>query len=339
MTYLFSCIYLTRSCTMHCEYCRIRNSTLKRKELSVDEWKNAFKILKDLGVEFNLILGNEPLMLKDDYVKIIDFLNKDNYSYATYTTFPEPLWGNYKQKLVDVGIKNVSGGLDYLKGPEGDILEKSCRAFKGLKWCRDNGIPDYQGTITLTKTNIDSALDTVETLSSENLWSGVNIIHYAKDNFFDFFPTKDEIKNLIFTDVDKPKLEILAKKLKEGILEGKYKMQNPPEYLDALVEHGINLDWHCNHKLPLIFTVDADGTMRTCGYRQGPRTGKYSIFDLENKEKLKSFMIDWSEDIKECPGCFWSYWWMTEFYLKNNPEFGKEVFKVHASKYYSNEVK
>ena len=32
--------------------------------------------------------------------------------------------------------------------------------------------------------------------------------------------------------------------------------------------------------------------------------------------------------------CLWSYWWMTEFFLKKNPELGKKVFQVHESEYY-----
>lgn len=320
---------------MRCEYCRIRNSNLTKPELKPNEWKEVFEILKSLNVEFNLILGNEPLLLGDGFVDIVDYMNKHNHPYATYTTFPQPLWQNYREKLLNVGIKNLSCGVDmlhFVDAPSLDVYLKSIRGIEALSWSKNQGVPDYQGTITVNKKNLPQVVNIVEELSRRGIWSVLNVVHWAKDKYYDFFPTKEEIRDLVITEKEMPEFEKVVRTIQKGVQEGRYKMQNPPEFFDALIKHSVNLDWHC--KNPLIYTVDADGSMRTCAYRQGPRSQKYSIFDLQNKEVLENFKEEWKVDRDECPGCLWSYWWMADFFKENDEQFGKEVFQKHASKYY-----
>ena len=113
--YLLSCIYLTRKCPMHCKYCAIRNSQLQERELTVSEWKEAFDIFKSLDCKFNLILGNETMMLGDGLVDIVKHLSETETNYALYSTSPTKLYNKLKEPLIKAGLKNLSSGFDSLK--------------------------------------------------------------------------------------------------------------------------------------------------------------------------------------------------------------------------------
>jgi len=334
-----SCIYLTRACPMRCKYCRIRDAINIGKQLSLPQWLDAFQILKDLGVVFHLVLGNEVLMLGKDFVELVKFWEKNSIRYAVYTTFPPKLWEKYKELLVDAGLRNISCGFDYYpfssshdRSKElGDIATKSIRGFEGVKWARKHGILDTQLTTTLSPINYNIVPSMIELVNKYGIWAAFNIIHYDRDGEFDFFPPKEEILELLPTSSrDRRNLRRMADVVKEMIVSGKHRIQNPPAFFDAFKEYGISLDWHCSLD-SFMYTVDADGRMRACGYRRGKRSPQYSVFDLP--KHLDSFLEDNRKDRKECPGCFWSYWYMAEYYEKKT-EFRKEFFTDHASEFY-----
>ena len=328
--YLLSCLYLTRHCPMDCKYCAIRKTTLKR-ELTYREWIKAFEVLKKLGVEFNLILGNEVLLLGDDLVKIVRYLNEKKMSYAMYSTCPAGLFDKVKEPLIKAKLKNLSCGFDSLKRKD-SIGIKSRRGLKAMIEMkkRIKGL-DTQGTITLSKINLNEVVNLFKTLTKNDIWGAVNSIHWDKDGKYDFFPPKKYLKDFIIKD--KKKFKEVCEELKRLTLAGKIKIQNPPEYFDALKKYGLNMGWHC--KEPYIINVDADGHLRLCGYRRGEEVTKFTIFDLADKKKFEEYKKVWRKESKKCPGCFWSYWWMAENFIKTNQrKYGKGVFKKHKSKYW-----
>jgi len=321
--FLLSCIYLTRRCPMNCKYCAIRKTRLER-ELTLEEWKKAFLILKKLGVEFNLILGNETLLLGNDLVKLVEFLSKENICYALYTTFYPLLYQKLKEKLIKAGIKNVSCGFDSLTRTD-SIGIKSRRGLEGMIELkkRIKGL-DTQVTITLSKINLDKVTDLLEVLTKNKIWAGFNIIHWDKDGKYDFFPPKEMLSEFVITNKDKF-LEVCSQ-LKKFTQQRTYMIQNPPEYFDALAKYGLELSWHC--KELCVFSVDADGSLRLCGYRKGEKVPKFTIFDLTTKSKFQEFERVWKEESKQCPGCFWGYYWQAEHCLETNKEgYGEKVFR------------
>lgn len=329
--YLLSCIYLTRGCPMHCEYCSIRKTTLER-ELSVPEWKRVFDIFKKLGCEFNLILGNETMMLEDGLVDIVKYLHEQNTHYALYSTCPSELFDKLKEPLAKAGLKNLSSGFDSLRRDD-SIGIKSRRGFEGMLEMkkRIEGL-DTQGTITLSKINLDEVVDLFRILTKNGIWGAVNSIHWDKDGKYDFFPPKEFLKDFIIDD--REKFLALCGELKELAIKGEIMVQNPPEYFDALAKYGLDMSWHCTK--PYIITVDADGQLRLCGYRRGTEVPKFSIFDLEDEKKFEEYKKVWKEESQKCPGCFWSYFWMAEnFIFTDQKEYGTKVFQTHHSKYYN----
>jgi MoaA/NifB/PqqE/SkfB family radical SAM enzyme len=330
-SFLLSSTFVTRKCPMHCKYCRIRESKLK-SELTLKEWKEAYSIMEKLKIPFNLILGNEPLMLQDDLVELVRFFRAKYIKYGMYTTFPEPLFSKYKIKLLRAGLKNLSCGIDVNPDSidKNDITTKSLRGLEGLKWGKKMGIPELHATVTISKLNLSVYPEIVDLLTSLGIWTEVNVIHYDKDGKFDFFPPKNKMKDLILTKEDFPELVRTSEIMKKKVLEGKVMVHNVPEYFNDLIKFGLNLDWHC--KLPVVLAVDADGSLRVCSYRVGNRVKKYSIFDLP--ESMESFISDWKKDSDDCPGCYWSCWYHAEYYYNKNPDFGKKYFQTHKSEYW-----
>jgi len=333
---MLSCIYLTRACPYKCRYCALRDSPLQGPELSAKEWGHAFAILHDLGVEFDLLLGNE-LLARDDIVEIVKGLNKMDVPYGFYTTCPPKLMDKHAAALVGIGLSNASSGFDILTefaGPDIDpyILHKSELGLQGLKWFRDQGVPDLQGTMTLSKINVHVLDSLIGVLTSERIWCGVNTIHWDVDGGFDFFPKREVIENLLLTQEDIDRAAVIIQGLYTA---GKLAIQNPLDYWDAWREYGVNLNWHCN--LPMIYTVDADGSMRCCGYRKGTYSPQFTIFDLETQDGIDAFWEAWLKDQRECPGCFWAYGWLAERLLIHEEDkvFGLNVFQTHDSKTYS----
>ena len=316
---------------MDCEYCAIKKTKVAR-ELTISEWRKAFDVLKYLGCEFNLILGNEVMLLEEKLVELVRYLYEQKTEYAMYSTCPETLLDKLKKPLVSAKLKNLSCGFDSL-GRNDSIGIKSRRGLMSMIEMKRmiKGL-DTQGTITLSKINLNEVIGLLKILTNHGIWGAVNSIHWDIDGMYDFFPPKELLKDFIIDD-RKRFLEV-CKELKELTLSGEIMIQNPPEYFDALALHGLDMSWHCTQ--PLIITVDADGMLRLCGYRRGTVVPKFSIFDMIDRRKFEEYVKVWKKESQECPGCFWSYFWMAEnFICTDQKEYGTKVFQKHSSKYYN----
>ncbi len=323
-----SLTYLTRRCPRACGYCALRDATHIGEELTVKQWQVAFTILKKLGVDFNLILGNETWLLG---AGLLELMKTNKVPYALYTTCPEPLWSAYNFTFFKSGIiDNLSCGIDYPVKTRLDIDDdsyvKSEAAWKGFTWMKKH-FPNYdcQGTVTVHKGNYELLPQLISDLSDLGVFIGINFIHWNSDNNFDFFPSKKEISTLLFTPDDIPKLQ----QVMDNIVQEPKLVQNS-EMLAESVDKLTNMGWHCQGNPYGGPTIDSDGTLRVCGYRKGEYTPKFTIFDLP--EKIKEWEHAVHLDAMNCPGCAWSYPWMFHYWTKRDSQFGNKVFVKHAGK-------
>ena len=323
--------YITRKCPRHCEYCAIRNSKMPG-ELSPERWKEAFEVLENLGVDFNLILGNEAWLFGD---KLAVFMKDTKTPYAIYTTASEPLFSKNVDFLLGKQIiDNLSCGFDFPNDVSSDMIDddsykKSQDAWKAFTYVRKK-YPwvDTQGTMTVHRLNYRFLPKIVEQLQDIGVNIGVNFIHWDKDGTFDFFPRKEDIEELLFKESD---YADLRKVLDKTLSIDKGYLQNP-EFLKLPLEVLVEMGWHCQGDPYGGPTIDADGSLRVCGYRKGIYTSKFKIWDLKDPEKVKQWQEAVKKDAMECPGCSWSYPWMYHYWQNKEPEFGKDVFANHASK-------
>jgi MoaA/NifB/PqqE/SkfB family radical SAM enzyme len=322
--------YLTRRCPRACTYCALRDSKGVGKELDAEDWIAACEILEEMGIDFNLILGNETWLLKEHLMNI---MANNKVPYAIYTTCPEPLFSEWKDRFIPFPIDNLSCGLDYpysyLKDRKltNDMERKSMDAWKGFQWLK-NKYPniDSQGTVTVNRLNYRFLPDLVRETKELGVFCGINFIHYDIDGGYDFFPKKEVISDMVFYRGHYSML----KEVMEKVLETENLVQNP-EMLKVDIECLTEMGWHCRGNPYSGPTIDADGSLRVCGYRKGERVSKMSIFDLPKLED------DWKEavylDAMDCPGCMWSYPWMFHYWMGRDEKFGENVFVHHAGEH------
>lgn len=326
-----SLTYLTRRCPRKCGYCALRDAKDLGPELTTTQWCKAFQILKEIGVDFNLILGNETWLLGYDLLLI---LKENKVPYALYTTAPEPLWSKYRNAFFESGvIDNLSCGMDYpiIKGiyEEDDSYHKSVDAWKAFKWIKEyHPNVDTQGNITAHKKNLKLLPLLVDQLSELGIFVGMNFIHWNSDGNFDFFPPKEDIKELLFTEEDFPEVVSVLNR----IIQNPGRLQTV-EVLQIIASNPkfLLMGWHCQGNPYGGPSIDADGSLRVCGYRRGTRTTKFSIFDLPEK------FLEWQEavylDAMECPGCNWAYPIMFHYWDTTDVAFGRKVFERHAGRH------
>lgn len=329
-----SLVYLTRKCPRKCSYCRLRDSKLTGPELTKEQWVTAFSILKDLGVDFNLILGNETWLLGEDLLYIME---RNQVPFALYTTCPDGLFEKYRDLYFSSGvIDNLSCGLDYPLSYLANVLIKqqvfnndmelkSYTAWKGLLWTKEHYPKiDCQGTVTISAYNYDMIPQIVEELHQANIFCGINFLHWDIDGKYDFFPRKEELQSFLMRDFERESLDKSLKNLSSNNSIQNYEMLKEDIVLLS------SMGWNCQGNPYGGPTIDSDGSLRLCGYRAGERTSQFSIFDLTNSKKVDEWKKAVILDGLECKGCFWSYPWMFHYWEKNSKEFGKDVFVKHA---------
>jgi MoaA/NifB/PqqE/SkfB family radical SAM enzyme len=321
---------MTRRCPRDCSYCGA-SKVSKGEELDWLDWIQVNDILKKMGVDFNLILGNETWLLG---MKLERIMKSNQVPYALYTTCPPVLFERYKDYFFTGSIDNLSCGIDYSHSylldkqleQYDDMEMKSAHAWLGLSEVRkEYPHVDCQGTVTLHKQNYWQLPEIVKGLSELGIFVGVNVIHHNKDGKFDFFPEKEFLNDYLFEEVhikDLKKIFLETTAIPNALIQNKEMLQ------PNLVRHMIRTDWHCNGDPYGGPTIDSDGSLRCCGYRKGERASQYTIFDLP--KRLSGYLQAIFLDAKECPGCFWSYPWMYRYWQNRSDSFGKKVFINHA---------
>jgi MoaA/NifB/PqqE/SkfB family radical SAM enzyme len=323
-----SVIYLTRKCPRNCRYCSIRDGKGIGKQLDVEQWKRAFNILQEIGVDFNLILGNEPWLLGRGLLEIVNYTG---VPYAVYTSCNLNLFNNHKDDFFKNGLNNFSAGLDYppytkymdLSNVSKDELEKSYDAWATFIYLSKNH-PEVEkhATVTVSKNNFRFLPKIISNLDKLGVYSNINFVHWDKDNSFDFFPGKDEMQSYIIKPEEYDELRNVLDEVKQnGIL-----VQNR-QMLDMDVNRLVEMEWHCKGDPYGGPTIDADGSLRVCGYRKGERTSKFNIFDLPKYGEQWEQAV--YEDAMDCPGCSWSCPWMYQYWNNLDPNTGTEVFTKH----------
>ncbi len=306
LSVLESSVYLTRSCNLKCQYCKIIKTELP-KELTIDEWIEAMDVLEDIGIKFVNIAGGEPTVL-EDLPRLIKHLSSNTK--MDFSIVSNSLFGAKKaEDLVDAGLKAYIASVDVLGGGDMKIhdLRKSSAGLNMLVKLKELGVPYLCANIVISATNIDNVMDVVKFLSAEGIWVNICPIIWGKGDKWDEIEIEDERYRLGPEHVDK--LKAIASELIEIKRDGALILPTEP-YLEGLPSHGVLLDWRCcSEKIetpPPRLTIDADGSMMSCINMRGDVAEKYKIFDMRDKDTYNKFLKDWWEEAKSCDGCYWS---------------------------------
>jgi len=305
-----SVIYLNRDCPRNCSYCRIKHG-LKGEQLSVDQWRVAFEYISEQS-DFVIVLGNEPWMFGKDLCRIIP--KHLAFKTAVYTS-ASVLFERHRDVLIP-HLNNFSVGLDYpyeiLTAMErdgfgmSDVEQKAWDAWHAFEWIRANHKSvDTHATITLSQANAPYLHMIIDRLSRMGVHFNINALHGALDKGFDFFPPHVLLEhNLIGPNSDTAHTVIDMLRLMHS--NNPY-FQNADMWNKHTPQHLLGQRWHCNGNPYGGLTVDADGSMRCCGYRPGVSCPDLNIFDLmESDEAFDMYTDAVQEDAHLCPGCSWS---------------------------------
>lgn len=302
-----SSVFLNRACPRKCTQCGVKLN--KKKHLTIPQWKEIFKFLKDeVGVEFHIIYGTEPLVFKDGLVELVRFFADEQIEYALYSTSPEPLFSKYAQKLVDAGLKNWSCGIDSLPGRGWTDLEtekKVADGIKGLMWMSEHGV-DVEATITVTNYNLSHLVDIVSWLQDNipGILTILNPIESQRNPMFDFFTKEEHMKDMLIPGTRREEYVDVMQKVLELTRKKGYKIQNLDLFFVESSYYFDRLSHRCNGVCG--FAIDCDGSLRLCAYSTGSRMPRYTIWDVMNKQRRGEVLLAFRQDAQECSGCYWN---------------------------------
>lgn len=302
--------------------------------MSPEEWAKAFSIMEDNGIRFHLILGNE-LFSYPDPVGLIRALKPFWGRYAVYSTFP-PGWSKrLLDEIIDAGLYNMSAGVDVwagLKTGDAHVDAKADAGLKGLLYCKQRSVPDLQATVTIHRFNYDRLIPLFDLISRHGIYIGCSTIQVSADGKHDFYGPVGPMDRWRIPGEHKGRFIREMRKIAQEARKGRWLLQVPPSYFEAVAElYESERVWHCS--LPMILSVEEDGSLRGCAYR-GTIKKRMSVFDLATEGAMELYVREQREVTSLCPGCSvdggpWSYWWMAEFWTKGDIEVGDEVFRTH----------
>lgn len=302
-------IFLNRACPRTCYQCGIADNS--RKALKADQWLKVFDNLNRVfGATFYLFLGTEPLLLGQGLIDIVRGMKERGYFYGWYSTSPEPLFTKWRDKLVEAGIDNWSAGIDNLPhlAPMDPSTDKKVReSIAGLQWMAARGVSTFTLT-TIHKKNLTLVPEILEWCQRNipGVGSAMNFVEWQKEPQYDFFSKPEDMAPMLWDGSDaernlvkKTMLEIAALSRVEGNI-----IQCPDDFALDAHRHYDKLDQHCQGIIGP--SVDADGTMRLCGYNRGDKVMDMNALDL-TPDRFEEFMEKWEDDLWKCKGCFWSF--------------------------------
>ena len=323
-------VMITRSCNLRCHYCRtIYPFQPQLKELSIEKWKKAFRILANQKV-FASIIGGEPTSLGDGLVELVRYFAEIKLRYAI-TSNCTLLTEKYAERLLEVGLDGWTASIDAVAGSVGTADAhshlKSQRGYQWLKWFQERGVRDLVANMVITRKNIHLIPDMVRNLSDEGFWvitSPLNIGKHGVDEFssvrYRFSSDSKFVGDLEWKDKDE--VRKYTKILADMARSGKYRMHNVPEmYADFMPRFFRSRDWYCDE--PSSICIDADGTLMCCVewniFDPVTKKATYSVFDLTDPVKREEIYQAFKYSNRKCSGCVWDSHFQTEE-LRKHPE-------------------
>ena len=288
-------IRITRNCNMMCPYCNIPNQP--KKDLTLQEWKQALEIINKLNIKDLVILGGEPTMFSElpELIKYGKYSLGMNISMTTNARNNQEIIG----KCIESGLNKLGVSVDTLNFKKSVSPMKCKCGLEMLDFVKQNypdmNVVDY---IVLNKQNIDDVISLVKYLSAKKVSSYFLPFHWGNEGSFEHRKNKDTFAFTSKEDIEK--YENVIRKLIE-LKQAGYLIDNSIEFLLSSAKHIKKLDWKCTGLYEL--RVDSDGQMVCCCDKFGSVNKQFSIFNLE--ENFDEFRKQQLEDIKECSGCLW----------------------------------
>lgn len=300
-------IFLTRKCNINCGYCRLTKKSLD--ELTVNEWKSAFRNLQNIGIRTAKILGGEPTTV-DGIEELLAFINSKTS--IRYALLSNSMFDDEKlEKLVDSGLQGYFASVDGIgdvKSVGADGARKSHAGLDRLKKFREMGVKILGANLVVNRKNLSDVPAIVKTLSDDGIWVNICPVIHGDEGIWEYrtaVPVEYRLSGKDAPELERVMAElIMMKRAGCRIIVGEDYLRNMPRY-------GVNPSWKCASLSQL--RIDSDGALMVCNDIRGNVAGQYNVLDLDAK-KFGQFKKDWQNDPARlsCPGCYWSCFWNAE---------------------------
>jgi cyclic pyranopterin phosphate synthase len=286
---------------MNCGYCKLTQRRLN--EFTLEDWKNAFKIMHYRGIKTVKIMGGEPTV-KSWLPDLIKYINKETdikTALLSNSSFNE----EYAKKLVDAGLYGYFASIDCLRHirHEKDPVKKSNRGYYILDIFKNLDLPLRGANVVINKFNIDDVPQIAADLSNDGVYVNLCTVQTTSQNEKEFSKVRNNSK-YVFSKNDRFKLTNLSDSLLE-MKEKDYKLTVPYEYIRDIPLYGIHSNWNCDDLYQL--RVDADGGLMLCNEYRTNLADDYNVLQM-TKEEYEEFKKMWHTTRKRvnCDGCYWS---------------------------------
>lgn len=202
---------IATDCNLTCKGCYARANNIcgtiekdKKSELTADQWKQIFLDAAEMGINFNLLAGGEPLLRKDILKAASEVKDMIFPIFTNGTVITESYLDFFSEHLNLVPILSLEGCKESTDDRRGQgVFNKVIHSLELLK---DKGL-FYGISITVTNQNIETATS----LSYVNLLKdlGCKIVFYIE-----YVPTEANTEHLALDEKGIAQMEINLEKVR-----------------------------------------------------------------------------------------------------------------------------
>ena len=201
---------ITSSCNLHCAGCYSRannicNDETPQNQLTADDWEDIFKQSKDLGINFIVLAGGEPMLREDVILKASKYPEIMFPIFTNGTVLNKDYFKLIHKHRNLVPVLSIEGNQEITDSRRGNGVYN--KLIDSMNIMRDNNLI-FGSSITITQDNLSYAL-------SDNFIKGLYDLGCKVLFFIEFVPIDETAKDLALSNVQRNKLMDEISKLRE----------------------------------------------------------------------------------------------------------------------------
>lgn len=211
---IFLIASITSNCNLHCAGCYSRANSIcsdetPQDQLTGEEWEDIFSQSRDLGINFIVLAGGEPMLREDVILKASKFPEILFPIFTNGTMMNEDYFKLINKNRNLVPVFSIEGDEEITDSRRGDGVYN--KLIDSMNTMRDNNLI-FGASITVTKDNLDYALSDE---FIDNLYKlGCKVLF-----FIEFVPVDESAADLALTDSQREHLMSEIDSLRENHTE------------------------------------------------------------------------------------------------------------------------
>lgn len=186
---------ITSRCNLHCAGCYSRaneicSDEIPNNQLTDNDWQDIFKQSRDLGINFIVLAGGEPLIRTDVLLKASNFPEILFPVFTNGTMLDEYYFDLIDENRNIIPILSIEGNEELTDSRRGDGVYN--QLISSMNHMKDNNLI-FGSSITITKDNISYAL-------SDNFVSNLYELGSKVLFFIEYVPVDINAKDLALSD-------------------------------------------------------------------------------------------------------------------------------------------